>query len=90
MRRILLGCEHRSTAPGAPVAVRLAEEDGWLEFSVADHGPGFDLRIVERGSGLRNLADRIEAVGGNLDMRSEPDQGTTITGRVPAQTGERT
>jgi signal transduction histidine kinase len=36
-------------APGAPVAVRLAEEDGWLEFSVADHGPGFDLDSVERG-----------------------------------------
>ncbi|MBA2438984.1 MAG: hypothetical protein H0V52_11645, partial [Acidimicrobiia bacterium] len=50
-------------APGAPVAVRLAEEDGGLEFSVADHGPGFDLRSVERGSGLRDLADRIEAWG---------------------------
>ncbi|CAN5828432.1 hypothetical protein BH23ACT1_BH23ACT1_13820 [soil metagenome] len=42
---------------------RRAEEDGWLEFSVVDHGPGFDLRSVERGSGLRNLADRIEAWG---------------------------
>ena len=76
-------------APGAPVAVRLAVEAGWLEFSVTDHGPGFDTHHVERGSGLRNLADRIDSVGGHLELRSVPGEGTTITGRVPGRPPEQ-
>ena len=35
------------------------------------------------GSGLRNMADRLAALGGQLDVRSAPGQGTTITGQLP-------
>jgi signal transduction histidine kinase len=36
------------------------------------------------GSGLQNMADRLAALGGSLEVRSEPGQGTTVQGRVPA------
>ncbi len=71
-------------APGAHVRVMLVVQDGWLGFSVADSGPGFDMVAVTGGSGLRNLSDRLEAVGGHLEWRSSPGQGTTIAGQVPA------
>ncbi len=72
-------------APGTPVTVRVVADDGWLVFSVSDSGPGFDPATVAEGSGLRNLADRLEALGGHLEIRSAPGHGTTIGGRVPAR-----
>ena len=35
------------------------------------------------GSGLRNMADRLAALGGRLEVRSARSQGTTITGHLP-------
>ena len=79
-------------APGSPVTVTLVVEDGWLVFSVTDAGPGFDPNKVRRGSGLTNMADRVAALGGQLECISAPGQGTTITGQVPARPpmGDRT
>ncbi|WP_067453240.1 sensor histidine kinase [Actinomadura macra] len=72
-------------AAGSAPRVRLTFDDDGLEFTVADDGPGFDPGIAASaaGSGLRNMRDRIEAVGGRLDIRSAPDGGTTVTGHVP-------
>ena len=35
------------------------------------------------GSGLRNMADRVAALGGRLQVQFAPGQGTTITGQLP-------
>jgi signal transduction histidine kinase len=69
---------------GAAVTIGLTEADGWLEFSVADEGAGFDPTTVQRGSGLTNLADRLAALGGTLRIDSQPGHGTRVTGRLPA------
>jgi signal transduction histidine kinase len=39
------------------------------------------------GTGLRGMADRLEAVGGELELESAPDHGTTVGGRVPVGAG---
>jgi signal transduction histidine kinase len=72
-------------APGAPVTVTLEMREQHLVFTVTDSGPGFDPEVMTDGSGLQNIADRVEAVGGHLEVRSAPGQGTTICGRVPAR-----
>jgi signal transduction histidine kinase len=64
--------------------VRLHEEDGRLRFSVTDDGAGFDPASTPKGSGLQNMADRLEALGGRFEMRSAPGEGTTVLGEVPA------
>jgi signal transduction histidine kinase len=71
-------------APGGAITVRLSTSDGWLEFAVSDDGPGFDPKSISFGTGLQNMTDRLEAIGGKLEIASAPGQGTTITGRVPA------
>ncbi len=57
---------------------------GTLSFTVSDDGAGYDTRHTPMGSGQRNMADRLAALGGQLEVRSAPGQGTTITGRLPA------
>ncbi|HJV04149.1 MAG TPA: histidine kinase [Actinomycetota bacterium] len=63
--------------------VRLSHDDGHLVFTVTDDGRGFDPATTPRGSGLQNMADRLEAIGGSVEVTSTPGRGTAITGRIP-------
>jgi signal transduction histidine kinase len=62
--------------------VRLRHADGTLTFEVADRGTGFDAVNARRGAGLQNMADRLAAIGGELDVRSSPGGGTVVTGSI--------
>ncbi|HXY71929.1 MAG TPA: ATP-binding protein, partial [Actinomycetota bacterium] len=59
-----------------------------LEFSVSDDGRGFDPGARGYGTGLQGIADRLGSVDGDLDVRSAPGEGTTVTGRVPVREQE--
>jgi len=54
-----------------------------LSFEVTDDGRGFDPAVTAHGTGLQGMADRLEALGGSIEIRSRPGQGTTIAGRIP-------
>jgi signal transduction histidine kinase len=75
-------------AAATRVEVSLSEEDGNLHFSVTDDGGGFDVATTPKGAGLQNMSDRVEAVGGRLEVSSTPGAGTTITGRIPVGGGQ--
>ena len=62
----------------------LQRQNGTLRFTVSDDGAGYDTSHTPLGSGQRNMADRLAALGGRLEVRSAPSQGTTITGHLPA------
>jgi signal transduction histidine kinase len=66
--------------------VRLAASDGQLTFQIADDGRGFDTAARAYGTGLQGMADRLDAIGGTLEVRSAPGEGTTLTGRLPVRT----
>jgi signal transduction histidine kinase len=75
-------------ARAARATVRLAGPGGpggLLEFSVTDDGAGFDPASSGYGTGLQGMADRLAALGGELRVRSQPGQGTTVTGQLPAR-----
>jgi signal transduction histidine kinase len=50
---------------------------------VEDDGRGFDPALTLPGSGLVNMADRLAALGGSVEVTSVPGSGTSVTGRVP-------
>ena len=72
-------------ARASEVVVRLDEQDGALVFEVADDGRGFDPARTGYGTGLQGMADRLAALDGTLEVRSAPDEGTTIAGRLPVR-----
>ncbi|TMK49012.1 MAG: hypothetical protein E6G55_01170 [Actinobacteria bacterium] len=71
-------------ANASKAVVWLRVDEPWLTFMVEDDGAGFDPARTKLGTGLQGMSDRLEALGGALEIRSQPGQGTTITGRVPA------
>jgi signal transduction histidine kinase len=62
----------------------LEAQNGTLRFIVSDDGAGYDAHHTPLGSGQRNMADRLAALGGQLEVRSAPGQGTVITAQVPS------
>jgi len=64
--------------------IRLRRSNGDFTFEVVNEGRGFDPANA-RGSGLTNMHDRVEAVGGALVVTSTPGSGTTIRGRIPVE-----
>jgi signal transduction histidine kinase len=54
-----------------------------LRFEVRDDGAGFVPPTGEHNGGLRNMRDRIEAIGGRLAIESAPGEGARVRGTVP-------
>lgn len=67
--------------------VSLRFEGGELVVGIEDNGRGFDPETVSgvagRHFGLQSMRERAAYVGGSLDMRSRPGEGTSIVLRVP-------
>jgi signal transduction histidine kinase len=61
--------------------VRVIGEE--LEIEVLDDGVGG--ADASAGSGLRGLADRVEALNGSLRVFSPPGAGTVITAELPCR-----
>jgi signal transduction histidine kinase len=72
-------------AHASRAVVRLFERDGQLTFAVEDDGDGFDPSRTSLGTGVQGMIDRLDALGGTLEVRSQPGKGTTITGRIPVR-----
>ena len=75
-------------ARASGATVRLFGRDDRLTFEVADDGVGFDVSSTSYGTGLQGMADRLRALGGELEIRSAPGNGTTIVGQVPVRAVE--
>jgi signal transduction histidine kinase len=64
------------------VVVRLTDQGGELAFAIEDDGVGFDPASTPPGTGLQNMADRLAALGGAVEVRSTPGAGTTVHGHL--------
>jgi signal transduction histidine kinase len=71
-------------AGASAVAIRIAPEAQAALIEIVDDGRGG--ADPASGTGLRGLADRIEALGGRLEIDSPPGTGTRISARLPLRT----
>jgi signal transduction histidine kinase len=63
------------------VRLSASQEKGVLSLEVSDDGIGG--ATAGGGSGLRGLADRVEALGGRLTVSSPPGRGTRLRAEIP-------
>ena len=68
-------------AHASELHVRMSTEDGELRVEITDDGCGG--ADPESGTGLRGLADRVEALGGRLSLFSPAGAGTTVRAALP-------
>ena len=77
---------HKHAAGAACVTLTLQFDAASVRLRVQDDGHGFDVPALQmdarRGIGLRNMRERMAAVGGRLRLRSEPGA-TTIEAELP-------
>lgn len=63
--------------------IEVRREDGDVMLTARDDGLG--ATSVTEGNGLRGMRERLEALGGRLDIESRPRQGLSLVARVPVK-----
>ena len=81
LRRLRVADQRREVRGGVEGPVRAACSDGVVAIEVEDDGVGG--ADVTGGSGLRGLADRIDALGGSFGVESAPGWGTRVWAEIP-------
>jgi len=69
----------------ANVWVRLQADPAGVEVSVRDDGRG--ARTLTPGHGLQGMRERLEEIGGTLQLQTEADRGFELRARVPLGRG---
>jgi signal transduction histidine kinase/ActR/RegA family two-component response regulator len=90
VRELLINVAKHAGTDRATVTLRV--DEAVLSIEVLDAGNGFDLRSVEAKPagehfGLFSVRERMEALGGSLELQSAPGQGTTSTLTLPLAAG---
>ena len=70
-------------ADAASAHVDVWADEGSVRFRIHDDGRGFDTRETAYGTGVQGMIDRLDAIGGTLEVSSEPGRGTIVEGVVP-------
>jgi signal transduction histidine kinase len=67
-------------AEAQQIGVKLDRIDRQLNLEVSDNGRGFDVNTIagDQHFGLKGMRERTELVGGRLEIKSQPQHGTTI------------
>ena len=87
LQEVLLNIRKHAWAREVNIDLTTDEEN--LTMTISDDGVGFDAALVPNplaskgGAGLINIEIRATAIGGKVDINSQPDQGTTIILTVP-------
>ena len=97
----LLSNAFRWTPEGGRVELALSEDEGWVSVVVSDSGPGITAEERDRifrpfwsrdgggtGLGLAIARELAVALGGGLDVRSEPGLGSRFELVLPAERPE--
>jgi signal transduction histidine kinase len=74
------------------VSVILELQQQFVTVIVEDNGRGFDVQAASESNllGIIGMRERLELLGGTLEVESEPGAGTTVYARVPLdETGQQ-
>jgi NarL family two-component system sensor histidine kinase LiaS len=79
----LANAAKHAKAKKVQIAVWITDDRVLMEIS--DDGTGFDMESMNKslGHGLANMQTRVRSIGGEVDISSAPNEGTTVLAWVP-------
>lgn len=80
-------CARHAGASRVFVEVTEREDRGEVTITVRDDGNGFDPAVPTEGIGLRAMRERVELLGGSIEIRTAIDEGTSIRAVLPSARG---
>ena len=72
------------------VLMSVGGEKHELVAEISDDGQGFDAETARPGVGLASMRERVTALGGKLEIESEPGKGTRVAFRIPLRPDRKT
>jgi len=72
-------------AGNCSVNIRIRQQGDMARMEIRDDGCGFDTKRDVRadGIGLCNMRERVELLGGEFEIQSEPGEGTLLKASLP-------
>lgn len=70
------------------VSIAVEENDGKIRLEVRDNGKGFQPGPKKRSYGLLGIRERVNMLGGEVEILSKPGDGTSVRATIPLQAAE--
>ena len=72
-------------ADASKVDISITLDNDEIDVTIEDNGVGFDTSLMEEkeGMGMKNIKSRVEFLNGQLDINSQPGNGTVVAFFVP-------
>jgi len=72
------------------IFLKLHSDGTWIRLLVRDDGTGFDRSLVDQDAhfGLAIMFQRVQGIGGEIHVASEPGWGTQVVVRLPISEGQ--
>lgn len=83
VQEVLTNILKHAQAREVRIATRAAGPE--VQVLISDDGIGFNPATVDRGRGLRHLAQRAAQLGGRIEISSQPGQGTQVCLALPVE-----
>jgi signal transduction histidine kinase len=65
-------------AKATKITILILNKNGILTIRIVDNGIGFNVETSKKGVGLINMISRTEALGGTIDIQSQPGKGCQL------------
>lgn len=72
-------------ANATEVSINIILDENNIAMSINDNGIGFDINTTKKGIGLKNMQQRIDVVGGKINIQSTKNRGTSIFISIPIE-----
>lgn len=67
-------------------SIELLELGNYIQIIIKDNGKGFDYNphFKSQGNGIYNMHERVNVIGGNIELKSKTGKGTIIDIKIPS------
>lgn len=72
-------------ARASSLTVSMEELNGCIALTISDNGRGFDPAKDRKGIGISNMINRVTSYNGEIDIKSLPGNGCTVSIKIPIQ-----